>query len=614
MSAQTPQAQPARPATVTFTIDGRKVTCRKGEVILQAGLDAGIFIPHYCYHPSLSIAGNCRMCLVEIVPKPPPNAPPGWKPPPPKPAIACATEAAEGMEVLSNDSKMAKEAREGVMEFLLINHPLDCPICDQAGECELQNFSFQYGAARSRFVEAKNVKHTKDFGPEVRLYGNRCIVCTRCVRFCHEITGTGEIHVEDRGDRSVVDIFPEIPLDNPLSGNVVDICPVGALVSRDFLHKTRVWHLDETDSVCPHCSTGCSISIHSQDESIQRLKPRLNREVNNHWMCDAGRLGYKFVHDQARLQKIEKVGPPANGARRRQSLSFQAAAQHLGRELDAAREKSGAGAVAALASAWMTNEELYLLRELFAETGGTHRIALLAREPWEERRFKGTRVEADRNPNAPGQRPDRTWLPMYDDGTTFVIEADRNPNRRGAELILGADACAPERLEALVEGCWQNEVSALLLFSGMPDYAPPARLLEAVGRVPFVAVVDTLAGPLSERAHLIVPGATFAEKEGTFTNGRGQVQRLRFARATPGQARPELELLHLLLVRLGRRAGGFSPEEAFGDLSAAVPAFNGLRFDDLGQTGKRVTDVAAALAAAGGAAPGKIGAKRGGKA
>src|SRR5438105_5684521 len=185
---------------ISFTIDGRKIACEKGTMVLQAALDSGIFIPHYCYHPALSVAGNCRMCMVEVVPKPPPNAPAGWKPPPQKPAIACATEAAEGLEVLSATSPMAKAAREGVLEFLLVNHPLDCPVCDQAGECDLQDFSFQYGRATSRFLEQKEVKGEKDFGPEVRLYGNRCINCTRCVRFSQEISGGGEICQVNRGD------------------------------------------------------------------------------------------------------------------------------------------------------------------------------------------------------------------------------------------------------------------------------------------------------------------------------------------------------------------------------------------------------------------------------
>ncbi|HVY62563.1 MAG TPA: 2Fe-2S iron-sulfur cluster-binding protein, partial [Planctomycetota bacterium] len=531
---------------ISFTIDGKKVTCEKGTMVLQAALDAGVFVPHYCYHPALSVAGNCRMCMVEVVPKPPPNAPPGWKPPPQKPAIACATEAADGMEVLSDRSSMAKAAREGVLEFLLANHPLDCPVCDQAGECDLQDFSFQYGRATSRFVEQKQVKHTKDFGPEVRLYGNRCINCTRCVRFSQEISGGGEICQVNRGDHNVVDVFPGKAFDNALSGNVVDICPVGALVSKDFLHKARVWQLDATPSVCPHCSTGCSIEVHTRDDEVQRLKPRLNPKVNGFWMCDMGRLGYGYVNDKSRLVRFEKglTGTgTGTGTVAREPASFQDAVGMVARKL----EEAGTGAFA-MASAWMTNEELFLLGKLVPR----ERTALLGRGKWKEQRFFPKWGDSLRNPSLPGQQGRGK---LHEDGATFVIEEDRNPNRKGAERILGAEACSEAALEALLGKCERGEVKALLLISGMPEYAPAERLLKALEKVPFVAVADVLPGPLVDRAHVVLPAATFAEKEGTFTNGRGETQRFMFARPAPGMARSELETLHAIALKLGKVTG-----------------------------------------------------------
>jgi NADH-quinone oxidoreductase subunit G len=546
-------------AEITFTIDGKKITCDKGTMVLQAALDHGIFVPHYCYHPALSVAGNCRMCLVEVVPKPPPNAPPGWKPPPQKPAIACATEAVEGMEVKSATSPMAKTAREGVLEFLLVNHPLDCPVCDQAGECDLQDFSFNYGRSTARTHEPRLVKHSKDFGEEVRLYGNRCINCTRCVRFSQEISGGGEICQVNRGDHNVVDLFPGTTFDNPLSGNVVDICPVGALVSRDFLHKARVWQLDATPSVCPHCSTGCSIEVHSRDEEIQRLKPRYNAEVNGFWMCDMGRLGYKFVGDPGRLTRFTKRA----GTATREPTTFHAAMDALAKALGDADD------FVVFASAWMTNEELYTLEKLF----GKDSIALLSRGPWKEQRFFPSFGDSLRNPSLPGQHSRQQ---LYDDGATFVIEADRNPNRRGAEMILGKEACSEARLNAFIDRLSKGEDEAVLVFSGMPDWTPPEALLRAIEKARFAAVVDVLQGPLSERAHLVLPSATFAEKEGTFTNGRGFTQRFLFSKPPPGMARSELEILHALGKRLGKTGADFAPDAIFGELATKVDAFFGL--------------------------------------
>jgi NADH-quinone oxidoreductase subunit G len=552
---------------ITFTIDGKKVSCEKGTMVVQAALDAGIFIPHYCYHPALSVAGNCRMCMVEVVPKPPPNAPPGWKPPPAKPAIACATEAVEGMEVLSSRSAVATQAREGVLEFLLANHPLDCPVCDQAGECDLQDFSFQYGRATSKFHEDKEQKHNEDWGPEVRLYGNRCINCTRCVRFSQEISGGAEICQVNRGDRNVVDVGPGLSWDNPLSGNVVDICPVGALVSRDFLHKARVWQLDAAPSVCPHCATGCSIEVHTRDEEVQRLKPRHNPAVNGFWMCDAGRLGYKYVSGDNRLLRCEMrpAGTAKAGEKAppREPVSFQEAAAAAGPAL----ERAGRGAWA-LVSAWATNEEVFLASRMVPP----ERTALLARPSWEERRFRPNFSDMLRNPSLPGQQ---TRGVLYPDGSTFVIEADRNPNRRGAAAILGEAACAEGRLQAFIQAAEHGEVRAALVLGGMPGYEPPAALLAALEKVPLVVVCDILAGPLSERAHILFPGAAVFEKEGTFTNGRGTTQRFALARPTPGQARPELETLHVVAGKMHVKVPPCAPEDVFAALAAEVPAFKG---------------------------------------
>ena len=275
---------------VTLTIDGQTVRVVKGMSILEAARSAGISIPHYCYHPGLSVVGSCRMCLVEVERMP-------------KLQASCATPVSEGMVVRTQTPETLRN-RQSVLEFLLLNHPLDCPVCDQSGECELQNYYMSHGRYDPRFNENKTKRQkARPIGPYVILDQERCILCTRCVRFTDEISKTAEIGVIDRGHRSEIDIFPGIELNNRYSGNVVDICPVGALTDRDFRFQCRVWFLGRTPSVCPGCSRGCNIEIHYNerfnpryhDKRVHRLKPRYNRDVNGFWMCDEGRLSF---HDK----------------------------------------------------------------------------------------------------------------------------------------------------------------------------------------------------------------------------------------------------------------------------------------------------------------------------
>ncbi|GIW73049.1 MAG: hypothetical protein KatS3mg102_2591 [Planctomycetota bacterium] len=545
---------------VRFRIDGIEIEAPPGTMVLEAALDHGIFVPHYCFHRALSVAGNCRMCMVEV------RLPgrDGKLEPARKPSIACATEVAEGMEVLTT-TPLVTEARKGVLEFLLINHPLDCPVCDQAGECDLQDFSYEFGEAFSRFREDKLIKHTKDFGPEVRFYGNRCINCTRCVRFTQEIAGSCDLVQVQRGGHNVIDLAPGRVFDHPLSGNVVDICPVGALVSRDMLHRVRVWHLERTPSICPHCATGCNIEIHTQDEVVHRLKPRHNPEVNGYWMCDFGRLGYKHIHAPQRL--LEHRWQPrdrAEGGR----LGFQSVIELVAEAIRTA----GPEGTWALASAWLTNEELWLFRRLF----GTEQVALIARPPWQERRFYPVWGDSERNPSLPRQRERGRLL---EDGATFMIAADRNPNRTGAERILGEQACAPARLDAFVNAALAGQVRCAVVLASMPDYLPPEPLAQALAAVPETVVVDLADGPLAGAATIVIAGAAWAEKRGTFTNGRGRTQRLEMARPTPGQARTELEVLHALGTQLGRPMGPCSPRRLFGELVGEVAAFAGLSWE-----------------------------------
>jgi NADH-quinone oxidoreductase subunit G len=253
-------------AMINLTIDGAPVTVPAGTLVIEAAKQAGVLVPHYCYHPGLPVAGVCRMCLVEIEKAP-------------KLQIACATTVTEGM-VVKTQSAPAKDARQSVLEFLLINHPLDCPICDQAGECELQDFVFQEGQARTRYAEfAKRFNPVEDFGPDVLYVPNRCILCTRCVRYMEDIAKEPVLNVSERGDRAYIGIHPQARLDHPWAGNVVDLCPVGSLLSKDFLHKARAWELDKTASICTGCSQGCNITLDTRDEVVVRGGPRPNHDV-----------------------------------------------------------------------------------------------------------------------------------------------------------------------------------------------------------------------------------------------------------------------------------------------------------------------------------------------
>ncbi|MHC4830084.1 MAG: NADH-quinone oxidoreductase subunit G, partial [Planctomycetota bacterium] len=479
-------------------------------------------------------------------------------------AIGCATEVREGMEIRTG-SPMVLEAREGVLESLLINHPLDCPVCDQAGECDLQDFSFNHGQPTSRFREEKHVKHTKDLGPEVRLYGNRCINCTRCVRFSQEISGTSDIVQVNRGGRNVVDTFPGIEFDNPLSGNVVDICPVGALVSRDFLHKSRVWQLTETPSVCPHCATGCSTLVHTRDEEIMRIKPRANPEVNGFWMCDTGRLGYGFVSDG----RIKHHAVRGEGGKLERT-SFHGAVSALADKVAEAGE-----AVYAFASAFMTNEELYSLRRIVPP----ERIGLLAREDGKEQRFYPQWGDSERNPALAGQH-ERAAL--YEDGASFVISADRNANRTGAQRILGKEACSDKQRLAVEKAIRNGDAKVVIAFTGLPEGLRfEDAFLETLQRAGHLCLIDLTESTLHEVAGQVIPGAAFAEKEGTYTNGRGSTQRLGVARPTVGHARPELELLYTLGKRLGIDMPGYSAGQVFDQLAAEVGGFEGTTWKGL---------------------------------
>src|SRR5262245_5860383 len=451
---------------------------------MQAAERLGIEVPHYCWHAGLSIAGNCRMCLVEIEKIP-------------KLQIACNTRATDGMVVCTTSEK-THAAQRAVLEFLLINHPIDCPVCDQAGECKLQEYYMDYDRQRSRVPLPQKVhkKKAKPIGPLVILDQERCILCSRCVRFVDEVTHTSELAFYQRGDHVDLDLAPGKVLDNKYSGNVVDICPVGALTSRDFRFRARVWYLERTESVCGACANGCNIEIYQREDRIYRFQPRKNLAVNQYWMCDAGRLSYRDLQGEGRLMQ-----PLVRGENQFLGATWASAlAATAGRLRDIAHEK-GAGSVGILVSAHTPNEEIFLLRRIGAALGA--RVAGISWSP-----------------------PDA----FHDD---FLIKADKNPNTAGLRLQgIAPDGAADDVLAAAARG----EVAALVLHRtdpiGWRDAGAMRALLE---RVPWLLILDADRRECAEFADIVLPIGTYAETDGTFTNHAGWVQRFHAAVTPPGE-------------------------------------------------------------------------------
>ncbi|HWZ60851.1 MAG TPA: 2Fe-2S iron-sulfur cluster-binding protein [Gemmatimonadaceae bacterium] len=503
---------------VTITVEGREVTVPDGTSILEAAKHAGVLIPHYCYHPGLPVAGLCRMCLVEVEKAP-------------KLAPACATAAANG-QVIHVHSPTALEARKGVLEMLLINHPLDCPICDQSGECELQDYTYAEGRADSRYREPKRFNPVEDFGGDVLYVPNRCILCTRCVRFMDDVAHDPVLNVSERGDRAVIGKFPGADLTNPWAGNVIDLCPVGALLSKDFLNKARAWELDRAASICPNCSQGCNASLEVRDNVVVRMEPRPNEDVNRFFLCDPGRLDYRWLNRRDRVTAPSVAGGTADW-----EVAVPAAIDALaGRRLHV------------VASPRLPNEALFLLERLMRRLGG---------KGW---------FTVPTGPEAP--------LPGVPD---LALRADRAPNGRGAELF-GFERVddLPGRLSTLGDG------DALLV---VDEELANATVTTGAGAI--VVVGTTLPG-WAATAAAVLPTTNMAEEEGTYTNLRGRVQRYLQAKAAPGAARPTFAVLSDLLIAEGEKAEYWLAADVFAAIAGVHPAFAGMSYDTLGLHGHTV--------------------------
>jgi len=546
MSNQTANA----PQTFNVQIDGAWHQFPKGTRVIEACERAGSYVPRYCYHKKLSSPGNCRMCLIEMgLPKLGPDRKPelgadgkpviNWMP---RPQISCAQDVAEGMGVRTN-SPLVKECQRGVMEFLLINHPLDCPICDQAGECRLQEFSVEYGTSESRFLENK-VKKPKnvELGPRVTLDDERCILCSRCIRFCQEIAKDDVLGFVDRGSHTVLTAHPGKRLENNYSLNTVDICPVGALTSSDFRFKMRVWFLKETKSICTSCATGCNTVIGTREDIIYRQTPRENDAVNACWMCDYGRLNFDFLQSEKRL-----LEPRIFLGDRFTAVEWPTAIAHAVLQL---KQFSGSE-IAVVASGRMTNEELWLTAQL-ARTLDVRLIDIVART---------------------GPSDD------------ILLSADRNPNANGARL-LGITSEPGAKLAAIAEAVKSGRVKALIALGENP--IDTGISVEQLSDLPAFIAMDILSNAATEHATVVLPSLGFAEKRGSMINGKGRLQRLNRAVRGPGNARDDWEILRDLLQALTGSNGIYSIEDVFRQMSEAVPQFAGLSFSKIGDLGVQV--------------------------
>jgi NADH-quinone oxidoreductase subunit G len=533
--------------------------------LIQAALKGGVFIPHYCWHPALTVVASCRMCLVEVGEMK--DGKPAMQP---KVAPACQTPAKDGTVIVTNSAK-ARRAQQQTLEALLLNHPLDCPVCDKAGECLLQDFSYRFGRSTSRMIDDKNTPPNKPhIGEHITLFADRCILCSRCVRFTREIAGTAELQVINRGDHSEIDIFPGEPCNNKLAGNVVDICPVGALCSKDFLYKQRVWFLKAQPSVCPDCSTGCSVFVDHNKDIVYRLRPRENSQAQGHFMCDEGRFDTPYINARERL-----LQPLVRQDGKQTALSWDEVLPVLQRDLAAAAGRDGSAAAVVL-SPFLTCEEAYLLARYFKDLSGQVRL------------FLGHVPVHGEDDTYPKDRQGRPVQPVK-----FTIRAEKCPNRRGVEEVLrhfqGEIIPFTEALRLAGAG----ELRAQYVTAGYSPKAGPwiaEGQVAALARVPLLVVQDLFATAASAAAKYVVPASSFAEKDGTFVNHAGLAQEIHWAVRPPGRAPTDGQIF---LDLLGRRGLAHAPTLRR-ELAAEIPYFAALAVGTLGPQGIKLEDGASA--------------------
>jgi NADH-quinone oxidoreductase subunit G len=534
-------------------VDGVWHQFPKGTRVIEACAQAGKFVPHYCYHPKLSSPGNCRMCLIEMgMPKMGPDRKPeigpdgksviNWIP---RPQISCAQDIAEGMGIRT-DSPMVRECRNGVMEFLLINHPLDCPICDQAGECHLQEYSVEFGTGGSRFLEEKVKKPKRvEIGPRVTLDDERCILCSRCIRFMKEVAHDDVLGFVSRGSHTYLTAHPDRRLDSNYSLNTVDICPVGALTSSDFRFKMRVWFLKETKSICTSCGTGCNTIIGTRQNEIYRQTPRENDAVNSSWMCDYGRLNFHYANSTDRLKTPQ--------IRENQTLvetSWNAALVKAGEELRRFQKDE----IAVVASARMTNEELWLTKKLIDSIGTTlHDV-----------------------------------VPRTGEADHILMDGDRNPNTLGAQLFGVTGEKSGHRLPDLAQNIKSGAIKAVVALG--ENLTLLGLTVEELQKLSVLIVMDILPNETTRSATVLLPSSAFSEKRGSMINIKGRLQRLNRATQPPGTARDDWEIIRDLIQQLTGSNGIYLIEDVFKQITESIPEMNGLSLSRIGDQGIQLVE------------------------
>src|SRR6185503_13291835 len=530
--------------TVTLTIDGQQVTVNKGKTVLQAAIEAGISVPYYCYHPGLAVDGSCRVCIVKIEKMP-------------KLQTSCSTTCTEGMVVTTRDPETTA-ARAGVLEFLLVNHPLDCPVCDKGGECPLQDFSYTFGPAESRMdfprrvFDGEGVKGDVDFGPTLMLNRQRCILCTRCVRFMREIDSDAQIGIVDRGNGSEIATFREEGVNSLLSGNLMDVCPVGAITTRQYRFKSRPWdNPGVVDTVCTLCSKGCNTSAWlkakpewAKGTQLIRMTPRYNADVNGFWMCDIGRFKYHWVESDARLRRPMM----------RSGATLEAAAWHdVQPKVRDRLQEAGSGpngGVRFLASAHASTEELFVLKYLVDGLMGNDGLGAVT--------IAWTGGQKQQPP-----------------ATKFTVPPTDAPNVNGARdlgFAVGKGNDAPPDLTSLRTAIEGGRVKALYVRVSGPDgsLGDLSGLIAArrSGALPLLIVQGVLMTDLAATADFVLPGAAYVEKDAIYTNDQGRVQAASRAVAPPGEAVEDWEIL----VNVGKSLGLAVPFTSAADVRQALAA------------------------------------------
>lgn len=525
-----------------FQIDGEPVEYEPGEKVLSAALRCGKIIPHYCYHPGMSIVATCRMCLVDVIDL-------GNGRPAPKLQTACSVDATAGMKIETFNQKV-EEGRKLVNEFLLINHPLDCPICDQSGECTLQDYSFKYGSGKSEMDYSKRVNGWRDIGTFVALERNRCIQCSRCDRFTREITGTNEFGMFNRGHELAVDTYTDRPMTNKFQGNMADICPVGAITEKEFRFKRRVWKLKKNHSICTGCSTGCNVTIEHDRNEVFRLKPHENQNVNKWWLCDEGRLTYRKMNEKkSRInQPLGLIGENLEGIS--WEKAYGAIAERI-RELKPLPQE-----VLALTDTHASNEELFLIQKLLKEGFSSENIFC----------------------------PFPTWEQSESDFfINTLITTDKTPNRAGALALHIKGDQKNKKLKKVIEGDLK-----VVFVLGNP-FETELEFKEIIKRTQLVIHIGVFHNSWSEIADVVLPGQFYSEKEGTYTNKNQRVQSTEIAVKALRRTRPEWQIISELSQALGHKSSFESIPQVFNAMALEAKAFSGLSFDEIGGLGIGLT-------------------------